>query len=660
MKIYWSFIKYYKVFQSLHFMPLTWKSNFAIYTWNNWAGKSSILQALDSYFNNINWYINNNGSARWRDEQCTVSLLFSLTEIEIDEHFSGHIEEIKTIWRIIWTLAVWETETIAWQSNLSPVQNIIEQKLKAKTFIWNNNTDEFIFCISSKYSENRTNTAWFDPFGNDIERISEIETEILDNIANELYNYLKQKITYLYIPTEISPQDFLKFDSQKLMSIADQGLYEAVDHSLEQRFRITRRTNGRPTEKSTLQLVNESLSSFISSFQERIRAWDRLITLNYPARKRNLTTQDLRNIILESYFYTKFFQVNGINIGELSSWEQKKAILNICYGLLTDNNSGKFIIFAVDEPENSQHISNMLEPFNKILQLLNNSKVFCLVTTHWYWALAMLENWYLHYIEKNIRIECSTFNLYNYQEDRRSFPEDLYFKSFFDLAANIISTLRIWQSWIICEWSDDKVYLTKHLSDWIDKKILCVGWRGNVLKLYKLLYSALDWDSLTWISWKVFCIVDTDHEHASLDNHYLRNIPNLCIRRFQKNSTLTEITLINLWPSWVISPTTIEYALEPKAYYNAVKDALLEKWMINLFDHLLFNENSVISMIEWDHSIIVSDNQISMSEFLVNKRTIIEEINNLEIKYLIAQKYNPEKISDLNRAEEIDLFINWN
>lgn len=82
-----------------------------------------------------------------------------------------------------------------------------------------------------------------------------------------------------------------------------------------------------------------------------------------------------------------------------------------------------------------------------------------------------------------------TFSLYSILEERRNFPDVIELKSMYDLATSIITYMRAKPeiSWIICEGSDDKVYLEYILKDYKSISILPVGGCGNVVKLYQLL-----------------------------------------------------------------------------------------------------------------------------------------------------------------------------
>jgi DNA repair ATPase RecN len=54
------FIRYYKAFTSMKHIPISLKDYFSLYFGTNGVGKSSVLEALDSFFNDREWNINKN------------------------------------------------------------------------------------------------------------------------------------------------------------------------------------------------------------------------------------------------------------------------------------------------------------------------------------------------------------------------------------------------------------------------------------------------------------------------------------------------------------------------------------------------------------------------------------------------------------------------
>ncbi len=154
--------------------------------------------------------------------------------------------------------------------------------------------------------------------------------------------------------------------------------------------------------------------------------------------------------------------------------------------------SKRKVILAIDEPENSLHISKAFGQFSRLHNLVGKNQV--LLTTHWYGSLPITSVGNIQHLEHKVEGEnnvfINTFDLNNYFEKRGSLPEDIQMKSYFDLTASILSSIRSDKChWIICEGSDDKLYLTHYLDEVENLRFLSVGGCGNVIKVYRYLFT---------------------------------------------------------------------------------------------------------------------------------------------------------------------------
>src|SRR5690554_289512 len=52
------FLKNFKIYKKTHFVPISANHKLSAFVGANGAGKSSVLEALDTYFNNAQWIIN--------------------------------------------------------------------------------------------------------------------------------------------------------------------------------------------------------------------------------------------------------------------------------------------------------------------------------------------------------------------------------------------------------------------------------------------------------------------------------------------------------------------------------------------------------------------------------------------------------------------------
>ncbi|WP_251026618.1 MULTISPECIES: helix-turn-helix domain-containing protein [unclassified Bacillus (in: firmicutes)] len=221
-----------------------------------------------------------------------------------------------------------------------------------------------------------------------------------------------------------------------------------------------------------------------------------------------------------------------------------------------------------DEPENSLHISKSFSQFERLQKLSNENQL--LLTTHWYGSLPVTDTGNVQYIERKEgkRIKINSYDLNNYFEKRGSLPEDIIIKSYFELTSSILSSMRAdGTNWIICEGSDDKLYLEYYLKDINNLKIFAVGGCGNVVKLYQYLFAPFgEKGEIKALNSKVLCLIDTDDVLKTI------NMPcevrdKVRIARMQYDRK-QNIELQRLNPTGLFTPTEMEDCLNPEILYT--------------------------------------------------------------------------------------------
>lgn len=205
--------------------------------------------------------------------------------------------------------------------------------------------------------------------------------------------------------------------------------------------------------------------------------------------------------------------------------------------------------------------------------------------------------------------EITLFDLENYFEQRGNHPNDINLKSFFDLAAAIISAYRNSNChWLLVEGVEDKLYLQYYL-DSKNIQILPLSGCGNVKKVYEYLFTPVSNSKQELPNKKepkILCLVDTDSLNSQLNVDSKTKNKQLQIRRWNENATTHEIELKTIEdPN--ITQTEIEEILEPAIFYNALKTCIAnfgnddEKDAFNAFE---YDENVLTSRIKGDYSIL--------------------------------------------------------
>lgn len=515
------------------------------------------------------------------------------------------------------------------------------------------NPDDYYFFLVGKEYENK-NKVFFSTFTADIQR--NIPEEIEDFQYDDLLDIIKDYYSYIYIPVETTTSSILRIENQEMQELMSTDILNSIDSILNRKeFK-----NGKKSV-SVIDFLNNSLNDYIESINNIIGEIEDTYAFKVEgAYKKNLTSSDVRKKILEAYFSIRTLKKDKKEIFELSSGEQRIALIDVATAFLLESQSReKNIILAIDEPENSLHISNAFNQFDRLQKLSNQNQL--LLTTHWYGSLPITDTGTLQFLERKRgerRVTISSFNLNNYFEKRGALPEDIIIKSYFELTSSILSSMRADETnWIICEGSDDKLYLEHYLQEVNNLKIFAVGGCRNVVKLYNYLRVPFaEKTEHKSLNGKILCLVDTDDELNILDSeseikHKLK------IARIQLDREGTTIQLNKLMKNGYHRPTEIEDCLEPKILYKAIENAI-QKYgsaeQIGVLEHFTLNENMSVSVVKGEKSIF----QPLTMDGIEKKDLIYDFIDDHRNKYLIAEKYLEElKESEFDNKPQLFTLI---
>jgi predicted ATPase len=646
------FTRHYKVYKGAKYIPFGLKGieNFNLFIGNNGAGKSSILEALDTFFNGREFTVNNGE----KKDECFVAPLFLIEKYKIDSYSRSSKSIIPIVSDFFF-------EFNSTHSNYKNYELFFEQRDSLLNY---RDTHYLLLSGKSLSSPNENFLATFS---------SLIEKKISQSLGDDFkvktaINSLKQDLlnnhTYIYIPVETSIEDFLRLEAVGMQDLMSQSIRTKIEEALNNKFETKASSDSRSKRQSALDIINNDLENFIEKVEDTIQNIDSEydFQLEYKSKKK-LTANHLTDVIIDSFFSKRRLRKSGKVISNLSAGERKKALIDIAYSFLSLNEPSKNeIILAIDEPEASLHISMCYNQFERLQKLSEQFNHQLLITTHWYGSLPILENGNLYHIksDENNAPHIKEFSFRNYFEERGEHPEDIQFKSFFDLASAIISSMRTNSNdWIIVESDEDKKYLKEYLINIDNLKILPVGGCAIVKLLYDYLYLPISQKSdAKGLSGKIFCLTDTDLQGITMDNPEESKNGILKIRRLQVNAN-GEVGLVRINDN-TSYPTEIEETLNPERFYNAL-DLLINNEDKNSKIYKtwsLFNFDSGVrsSFIKGDNSIIFQSiqNENSTRE---NKDVINDYIDSN--KRLICDTYcSLPKGETPIWIEEIERFIN--
>ena len=638
------FVRHYKIYENAHFIPLTDSidNKLNVFIGSNGVGKSSVLEALDSFFNGKYWNVNNKAIKK----DSYICPIFLIKKNDIKKNISA----FEALSNYYWNVAV-EDNTFSTRKQLTAGFFPLRERLAEQY-----NQEEYYFlCIGTGYE--KPNDAYIPYFYNDlITDSSELTSKKLSDIKQEVISFY----SYVYIPIESSIKNILAIEASEAQALMGRVITDEIDKILTEKV-FTPTSGGRSKKLSVLDIINTRLDNFMDNINERMESLSDSYSYNKEGKvKKNLTAIDVRDIIIKAYFSIRTLKKEKKEINELSSGEQRVALIDLAYTFLSStDNQGSNIILAIDEPEASMHTSLCFEQFRRLSELATIHNRQVIATTHWYGLLPMCQKGTLHHINGDVSPEIRSFYLSNLLEQRRGFPNDVELKSVFDLISSILSMMKSSESnWLICEGSDDAIYLNYLLNGSVDNlTILPVGGCGNVIKIYSYLFGPMaEKTEQGLLKGKVVCLIDTDEQQPVL------NLPSesdkyIFIRRLQKQGD--KVVLSRLAQAGVYSRTEVEDCLAGDCFYESVSNVILAHApndISAIFSNFEYKYSDDYSNINYDSSCFKPKNMDGYN----SKNELLSYLQSSEIKYKIAEDYIKQDHHELEWVNKLANIFNDN
>lgn len=547
-------IRNFKVYKNINYIPLSKGSIFSAIIGMNGVGKSSILEALDSFFNQKQWIhnIDNNSLLdSW------IMPVFALKKCEYE--FSQP-DILETIEKISSFVVNGELGNGAIVSNYKQYIDNLRSELPENT------EDYYILPICIQY--NFKATLGLFNIGNFKQTVfgADADDEKCEEMMTKLYEEIRNILTYVYVPRDIEADNLASFENHEIQRLLGQELENIIEKSLS---------------KTKIVSISRDLKEFVDSVSDSLKEYVFKANSSYQP---NLKPNKIYSLIIDEFFsLRKLFKTidNGkdIPLTLLSSGEKQQAIISLITRIVSNyRESSKRLIVAMDEPEASLHISLCYSQFEK---LYNMSSKCCqvLLTSHWYGFIPTLPNGSIVNITVRSEYKFNLFDVYRYKEQvkiadsasKGLLPVDITLKSNNDLIQSILASIikDDCYNWIICEGSSDKIYLSAYLNDEIINqhlRIIPVCKAKEVKKMYNQLSLAAE-DLKANIKGKVFLLTDTDSQLLDIKTH--DEVDNII--RCRRIVNVESKTILVKCESNPKSPNTdIEDALNGKLYHETL------------------------------------------------------------------------------------------
>lgn len=556
MMIFSLLLRNFKTYQGINYIALSNGSKFSALVGENGAGKSSVLEALDSYFNGSEWNFNHTLSKGFQEREPFVCPVFLIekSNFQIPVH-RWLLEKLsETSWKA--------KPTDFNPSGKTHAELFCQQRQEVIKLGFKENTHYLFPFGIQKTSRAATTTPYFSIFETlkdyaGFEKYASY-TDALIELQKLIHNYYK----FIYLPSELDFKEHTKLESRTMQALLGQKIDKIVRHFID---------------KNIVTDINTKLSEFLDGLSER------LITYEYrkPALKQSLVNlTHFTETIIESYFGSKVLNKkvgkDTVPVADLSSGEKRQALIDVAQAFLTSSahNSNQQLILAIDEPELSLHVSACFSQFEKLRDVAE-SGVQVMVTTHWYGFMPIVSNGVAVYCPKTdggpvlIDLRCFREDIKKLRQITSGrLPTELELKGTNDLVQSIVASITASDyKWVICEGSADKIYLDHYLKD-EGYLIVAVGGSPALKKIYTYIELAVI-DARDDINGSVFMLLDTDKKYERFDTK--DSIKSIQIRRVKNNEETQRTELITTGNNDFHPATVIEDTLIPRFFLKALE-----------------------------------------------------------------------------------------
>ncbi|MBR7949156.1 AAA family ATPase [Microvirga sp. STR05] len=553
-------LRNFKTYSGVNYVPLSNGEKFCGLVGNNGIGKSSVLEALDSFFNNSAWNFNvivrRSGFVTTRPH---VVPLYLVKNDTVKDNSSVAKKISDYIWHV-------EEGDILYQNRETFKTFVAQREILKRDF----NTDDYLLIPLGVSNDSVPSFSMFNTKKMGELIINGFDTnnpQISDDQMNELmplYNELKNLFEYIYIPKDVEQEMFAQLENKQIQSLMGESLMEIVESCV-------------PQDK--IGEINTKLNTFIGTLSTALDGYSfRTLT----DRQQNLKKNDVYKLVIEAYFkIRRLHKKQGehwLEVGALSSGERQKAIIEITSRILNDyRKKNSNLILAIDEPEASLHMSACYDQFDRLYRIsASDACNQLLFTTHWYGFMPTIERGTVSVITKaNEDHKVDLINIASYREEikqvtsdsKGKLPYDIRLKSLNDFIQSLITSIIDDEpyNWLICEGSSEKIYFDKYFQELVECKklrIIPVGGANEIKRIYNHLLVAFE-DFKKEIKGKVILVSDTD---AELVRYPVKDEKNLFCYRIVNVPADRKTSLVKIDSNPVSPKTEIEDSLNGKLF----------------------------------------------------------------------------------------------
>lgn len=300
-------LRNFKTYQTLSYIPLSHSANFTAFVGINGAGKSSILEALNSYFNGADWNIHYQALSKGlTNREAVICPVFLLKKTDFQNLKYNWVAE--NLSSLLWSSTPSEFNT----SVRAAATAFFEHKEKIISEGSSQETHYLIPLGLEKPTLQATEkTLSIFELHNNFPALKKYATYREE--MSKLFSSVVDRYTYIYIPAEIDYQEYTRIEGMTVQALLGQKLDEIVRDFVKQ---------------EVITEINSKLKEFLDQIASRLKNYE----YKKPARKQSLVNRThLTAKIIEAYFDSRVLHKGSgkdiIPVGNLSSGEKRQALI---------------------------------------------------------------------------------------------------------------------------------------------------------------------------------------------------------------------------------------------------------------------------------------------------------------------------------------------
>lgn len=550
-------VRNYKTYQAINYIKLSNGKYFSALVGENGAGKSSVLEALNSFFNGADWNYHHSLTKGYAEREpfiCPIFLIKKDTLPSLDD-YQWLVERISEL--------TWSADVADFNPAYKIHAELFCDHREALKLEGYNSGSHYLVPFGLKKDQKHAIPTIFFPMFDTLSSYSSLIKNYTSSggATTLLHQRIVDYYKFIYLPADIDFTEYTKIEGRTIQALLGQKLDTIVRAFIK---------------REDVRVINLQLNEFLGSISQKLGIYE----YRKPAQKQNLVNQShLTEKVIEAFFESKVLNRKDgrerTPVSDLSSGEKRQALVDVAKAFLLANAapSNQQIIFAIDEPELSLHVSSCFGQFEKLREIAE-SKIQVLITTHWYGFMPIISNGVAVYCPKSdqapllLDLRCFREDIKKLKSDTKGeLPIELELKGINDLVQSIIASITSSDyKWIICEGSADSIYLNHYIKD-SKLFIVPVGGSPTVKKIYNYLYLALE-DARSDVRGKVFCLIDTDKRFESFDGK--DSIEGIQIRRLKNEEDSCRTELLKTSDNNSSPPTVVEDALNVSSFIAAI------------------------------------------------------------------------------------------